>query len=163
MKLFFLQRHTTHTTHLHTHNIILHAPTTYTRYTTTTLHIAGLTGAMWVKILAQGTNNNTKILSRNQICNLLISRPMPSHTHTHKYTHTHIRIFIYIYTHKQSKAVTQLLLPNEPALGYLCTMQAFKPCAIKSSWSRASNLQKDSPSLIDRSLGTQSSTITSCC
>jgi len=32
------------------------------------------------------------------------------------------------------------LLPSTPALGYLCTTQALKPCAGKSSWGMASNL-----------------------
>ena len=49
-----------------------------------------------------------------------------------------------------------LLLPSEVAPGCLCTTQALKPCAGKSSWGRASNLQKDCPGLVERGCGTQS-------
>ena len=75
----------------------------------------------------------------NRTWNLLITR----RTHTHAHTHTKQKQSL------QQPCETQLLSPSEPALGCLCTTQAIEPCAGKSSWGRASNLQ-DCPGLTER-------------
>jgi len=96
---------------------------------------------MWVSFLLKKTTATLKWSHRES--NL---------EHTHTYTHK---------AKPPAAILMQLLLPSEPILGCLCTTQAPKLCAGKSSWGRASNSQEDNPSLTERSRGSQSSTTTS--
>ena len=75
--------------------------------------------------------------------------------HAHKHT-THMQSKTKSNAYTQQPCKTQLLSPGKPILGYLCTTQVLEPCAVKSSWSRASsNPQEDCPGLKMRGHGTQ--------
>ena len=91
--------------------------------------------------------SNAKTKEQYAQLNWLISTCTRTHTRTCAHTQS-----------LQQPCETQLLPHSEPALGCLCTTQALKPCAGKSSWGRASNPQEDHPSLTDRGHRTKSST-----